>query len=169
MTARTSMPWPRPDQFGLAVISAVHWVKPRTKTRSKKSSSGLTVSRWRSSTRRRGVCESEGSVGILRLRVGAPVVGVGDVIAPGGRAAGDGEVGHEVVVAGAVPVLLRVVGVVDVAGAELDDVVAAPLDEPAAFGHVEGLSTVVGVPGGAGAGSEVNGADVQRRVVLGLD
>ena len=30
-------------------MSAVHWVKPRTKTRSKNSSSGLTVSRWRSS------------------------------------------------------------------------------------------------------------------------
>ena len=53
------------------------------------------------------------------------VFGVGDVVPPRGRALGDGDVGHEVLVAGAVPVLLTVRREVDVAGPELDDLLAA--------------------------------------------
>src|SRR6185295_3424035 len=40
----TSSPWARPDQVGWWAISAVHWVIASTKTRSKKSSSGVTRS-----------------------------------------------------------------------------------------------------------------------------
>src|SRR4051794_20913996 len=43
----TSRPCASPDQVGSCAISAVHWVKARTKTRSKKSSSGVTCSRLR--------------------------------------------------------------------------------------------------------------------------
>src|SRR3954447_10664528 len=43
----TSRPWASPDQVGWCAISAVHCVNARTKTRSKKSSSGVTCSRSR--------------------------------------------------------------------------------------------------------------------------
>src|SRR4051794_34381232 len=43
----TSRPCTRPDQVGWWDINAVHWVIARTKTRSKKSSSGVTCSRSR--------------------------------------------------------------------------------------------------------------------------
>ena len=43
-TPSTSTPWARPSQVGLSAMSAVHWVSARTKTRSKKSSSGITRS-----------------------------------------------------------------------------------------------------------------------------
>ncbi len=36
------MPCPRPSQVGFSDISAVTWVRAKTKTRSKKSSSGAT-------------------------------------------------------------------------------------------------------------------------------
>ena len=42
------MPWPSPSQVVCCDISAVHCVIARTKTRSKKSSSGSTRSSWRS-------------------------------------------------------------------------------------------------------------------------
>src|ERR1700710_3016471 len=45
---RTSSPWAMPDQVGWCDISAVHWVIAKTKTRSKKSSSGVTRSPSRS-------------------------------------------------------------------------------------------------------------------------
>ncbi len=38
-----SSPLASPSQVGSAAISAVHWVSARTKTRSKKSSSGVTL------------------------------------------------------------------------------------------------------------------------------
>ena len=38
------MPWAIPSQVGLSTISVVHWVSASTKTRSKKSSSGVTRS-----------------------------------------------------------------------------------------------------------------------------
>ena len=41
---KTNSPCPSPSQVGLSTISAVHWVSARTKTRSKKSSSGITRS-----------------------------------------------------------------------------------------------------------------------------
>src|SRR4051812_8939808 len=43
----TNSPWTSPDQVGWCAISAVHWVKASTMTRSKKSSSGVTCSRSR--------------------------------------------------------------------------------------------------------------------------
>src|SRR6185436_1681957 len=51
---RTSRPWAIPDQVGWWAISAVHWVIARTKTRSKKSSSGVTRSPSRSVALRSG-------------------------------------------------------------------------------------------------------------------
>ncbi len=55
----------------------------------------------------------------------AAVLGVGDVLAPGRRALRDRDVAHEMVGCRAVPVLVRVGRVVDVAGSELDDRFAA--------------------------------------------
>jgi hypothetical protein len=53
------------------------------------------------------------------------VLGVGDVASPVGGTVGDGDVGHEVLVVGAVPVLLTVGCEVSVAGPELDDALTA--------------------------------------------
>src|SRR6476469_1364091 len=50
---RTSRPWAIPDQVGWCAISAVNWVIASTKTRSKKSSSGVTRSPSRSVVPRR--------------------------------------------------------------------------------------------------------------------
>ena len=66
----------------------------------------------------------------------------------------DGDVGHEPVGGGAVPVLLAGLDVDDVAGADLLDVAAAAGDVADAVGDVERLAAGVGVPGGAGAGGE---------------
>src|SRR6187397_2998030 len=49
----TSRPWASPLQVGWCAISEVHWVIARTKTRSKKSSSGVTRSPSRSTALRR--------------------------------------------------------------------------------------------------------------------
>jgi hypothetical protein len=74
------------------------------------------------------------------------VLVVGDVLCPvrlgsfvAGDGFGDGQVGHEVVGCGAVPVPLVGGRVDDVTGADLLDVTAAGLDETLAFGDVEGL------------------------------
>src|ERR671915_1141185 len=47
--------WASPSQVGTSAISAVHWVSASTKTRSKKSSSGLTRSSERNTAVTRGV------------------------------------------------------------------------------------------------------------------
>jgi hypothetical protein len=106
---------------------------------------------------------------LWRMPSSVAVFGVGDVVAPGGRTAGDGDVGHEMVVGGAVPVLLTVGGDVDVARPDLDGLFAACSDEAAAFGDVERLAAVVGMPGGPGAGGEMDRADVELRIPLRLD
>ena len=51
-TPRIRTPWKRPSHVGFSAISAVHCVSARTKTRSKNSSSGVTRSSERSTTRR---------------------------------------------------------------------------------------------------------------------
>ena len=52
MAARTRIPRSRPPQVGSSEIMVVTCVSPKTKTRSKKSSSGLTRSSpWEASTR----------------------------------------------------------------------------------------------------------------------
>ena len=61
---------------------------------------------------------------------------------------------HEAVGRGTVPVLLIRGSVDDVAGVSFDDVAATGLDQGDALDDVEGLAQGVGVPGGAGAGSE---------------
>ncbi|MDQ1391484.1 MAG: hypothetical protein QOF30_461 [Acidimicrobiaceae bacterium] len=100
-------------RYGAVVVT---WVKAKTKTRSKNSSSGTTVSRpSRPSCSSSGTCSAGG----------AAVFVVGDVIAPGGRASGDGNVGHEVFVVGAVPVLLTVASDMHVARSDLDHFVTA--------------------------------------------
>ena len=47
--ASTSIPWPRPSAVGLSAIRPVTWVKAKTKTRSKNSSSGVTLCSYESS------------------------------------------------------------------------------------------------------------------------
>jgi hypothetical protein len=84
-----------------------------------------------------------------------------DVFAPLGGAFGDGEVGHEVVGGGAVPVPLVGGRAHDLAGVDGDDGLATGLNESFALGHVEGLSVAVGMPGGVRAGCEVHGVDGQ--------
>src|SRR6266550_2290228 len=112
------------------------------------------------------------STGLPRLAV---VLGVGYVRSPVGLrlltvayACGDGEVGHEVVGRGAVPVLLVVGCVDDIAGADLDGVAAAGLYEPGSFGDVEGLAEGVGVPGAAGPGAEADCVDADARGLFAL-
>ncbi len=63
-----------------------------------------------------------------------------------------GDVGHEVVGGGAVPVPLAGRGVDGVARADLGDLAAAGLDQAAAFGDMQRLPYGVRVPRGAGAG-----------------
>src|SRR5829696_10505518 len=82
---------------------------------------------------------------------------VGDVLAPGDRAAGlvvllHGDVDHEAVRRGAVPVVLARLEEHAVAGADLLDRPAVALAEPEAFGDEDRLAVWMGVPGGAGAG-----------------
>ena len=106
------------------------------------------------------------SLSWLSSRCEGSVLVVGDVVAPlglgsvliGVKSVPEGEVGHEVVGGGAVPVPFVGRAPDGVAGADDDDVAAADLDEADAFGDVEGLADGVLVPGGAGAGREVDGA-----------
>ena len=69
--------------------------------------------------------------------------------------------GHEVFGCGAVPVFFAVGREDDIAGVEFDDLLSADLHEAAAFGDVEGLPAVVGVPGAAGSGREVHRGHVE--------
>jgi hypothetical protein len=89
------------------------------------------------------------------------VLGVGHVRSPVGGALGDGEVCHEVIWRGAVPVLFAVGCEDDISGAEFDDLLPARLDEAAAFCDVEGLPAFVGVPGTSRAGREVDRGRVE--------
>ncbi len=99
----------------------------------------------------------------------AAVLVVSDVFSPLGRALGDRDVGHEVVVARAVPVLLTVGCDVDVARTELDEFLPSRLDKTSALGDVERLAAVVRMPRGSGAWGEVHGADAELRLPFGLD
>src|SRR3977135_624364 len=76
-----------------------------------------------------------------------------------------GDVGHEAVGRGAVPVVLAGLEEDAVAGADDLDRAAAPLAEADALGDVDVLAERVGVPGGAGSGSEVDacGCDARGR------
>src|SRR4051794_16557037 len=103
----------------------------------------------------------EGSVGV--------VVVIAHVVSPGRRTGRHGQMRHEVIRRRPVPVLLARRRPHDVARADSDDRLAAGLSSPFALGHVEVLAAVVAVPGGAGAGMEVDGGDVQCRVLVGLD
>src|SRR6476619_2639697 len=131
-----------PDQLGWAAISAVHCVKASTNTRSKKSSSGLTVSRSRSSTpSRRARRPARGVIDGSPSLLPAAVLGVGDVLAPVGLgplpvrdAFRDGEVRHEVIGRGAVPMPLVAWRLDHVAGANRDDVAAARLNDSCTLG-----------------------------------
>jgi hypothetical protein len=87
-----------------------------------------------------------------------------------GSAFGDGQVRHEVIGSGAVPVFFAVGCEDDVAGVELSDLLSAGLNEAAAFGDVQGLPAVVGMPGGARPWREADCCDVQHRAIAdGID
>jgi hypothetical protein len=100
---------------------------------------------------------------------GCVVLVVGDVVAPRRSAGGHGEVRHEVVGRRAVLVLLPRRRPDDVADADGHDWLAPGLHATFALGDVEVLSAVVAVPSGAGVGVEVDGGDVERRLVVWLD
>src|SRR5437667_4077508 len=106
-----------------------------------------------------------GSCGLSGTGTGADprgvVLVVGHVLKPGvlraavrARVLPQGEVDHEVVRGGAVPVLLAGGRIDDIAWVRLDDLAAAGLDQGDALDDVKGLAQAVGVPGGAGARGE---------------
>src|SRR4029450_3233613 len=72
-TPRTRRPRASPCHVGVAAIKAVHCVIARTKTRSKKSSSGVTRSPWRRTALKREVAATPPlcTAGDLALRSGA--------------------------------------------------------------------------------------------------
>src|SRR5215218_5571783 len=98
------------------------------------------------------------------------VLVVADVTPPSDRTAGlvvllHGDVDHEAVRRGAVPVVLARLEEDAVAGADDLDRAALALAQADALRHPERLAEGVGVPGGAGAWREVDavGADARRR------
>src|SRR4051812_24370286 len=102
----------------------------------------------------------------------ARVLLVGDVLAPGDRAAGlvvllHGEVSHEAVRGGAVPVVLARLEENAVAGADLLDRPGLALAQADALGDEDRLPVRVGVPGGAGARGEVHERGGERGGRLG--
>src|SRR6202020_190965 len=91
----------------------------------------------------------------------AVVLLVGDVFTPGGRTARlidllNREVGHEAIGSGTVPMLLPGLEAHAIAGPDLLDRATPVLAAPDALDHVDGLAARVGVPRGAGTGSEVD-------------
>src|ERR1700761_2589141 len=113
----------------------------------------------------------------LRRRAGVVLL-VSYVSAPGHRAAGlvgllDRDVGHEAVGRGAVPVVLAGLEEDAVAGADLLDRPALVLAQPDPLGDEDRLPDRVGVPGGTGAGGEVDvrggGAPGRRDLGDGVD
>src|SRR5207247_2852237 len=85
----------------------------------------------------------------------------GDVAPPHDGTAGvvgflDGQVGHEALRGGAVPVVLAGLEIDAVAGADDLDGTAAALAAADALGDVDRLAEGVGVPGGTGAGREMD-------------
>ncbi len=70
-TASTSRPLAIPSHDGSFAISCVHWVIARTKTRSKKSSRGVTVSASRMVGFTRGAWVARRSEGTLQSWQGA--------------------------------------------------------------------------------------------------
>src|SRR6185295_17540168 len=101
----------------------------------------------------------------------AAVLLVADVLAPGHGAAGlvvlvHGDVGHEAVRGGAVPVVLARREEHAVAGADLFDRAAFALAAADALGDEDRLAVRVGVPGGARARREVHerGGEGRRRL-----
>src|SRR5690242_4462263 len=114
-----------------------------------------------------GGADRAGRSPLGRARVGRDgVLGVADVLAPGGVVAllvdvEHREVGHEAVGCRAVPVLLSRLEEDAVARADLLDRSATALSPADALDHVDGLPVGMGVPGGAGAGCEVDAVHAQ--------
>src|SRR5690242_2958190 len=102
------------------------------------------------------ICRDCGSI-----RRRGPVLVVGDVLAPGHGAAAlvvllHGDVGHEAIRSGAVPVLLAGFEEDAVAGPDDLDRAAVALAAADALGDEDRLAVRVRVPRGAGAGREVH-------------
>jgi hypothetical protein len=93
----------------------------------------------------------------------ALVLDVGHMRPPMGSALSDGQVRHEVIGRGAVPVFLVVGCEDDIAGIKFDDVLPAHLDQAMAFGDIQGLPAVMGMPRAARSGCEADRGDVQLR------
>src|SRR3954471_87027 len=104
---------------------------------------------------------------LLRLGDGA-VLFVADVVAPGGGDAllvdlDHGEVGHEPIGIGAVPMVFAGLEEHAITGPNDLDLPAAALTPADSLGHVDGLAIRMDVPGGPGAGREVDAARLQAR------
>src|SRR5436190_13379312 len=179
--ARESAPRITPCQLGSCVRRAVTCVIANTNTRSKNSSSGVTACSPLPALSSAAAASDIGRDPVSRgqarpppvVRGGAAfarsvtgrgrllVLGVGDVLAPsGGRSCLvgllQGEVCHEAVRCGSVPVFLPWLEEHTVAGSDGLDRAAAPLAEADSFENEDRLPVRVGVPGGAGAGREVH-------------
>ena len=90
------------------------------------------------------------------------VLGVGDVVSPCGVAFADGQVGHEVVGGGTVPVPFPCGHENAFAGPDGDDRLAAATGPSFALGDVERLGHSVAVPGGARSRAEAYKGNVER-------
>src|SRR3954453_7420005 len=151
----------------------LRWTKtsPSSKRSSRRSSSPPLAQRhltWDSARSSSSTLACPGSsAGGLIGRRGAVLL-VRDVLAPGDRAAAlvvllHGDVGHEAVGRGAVPVVLAGLEDHPAAGLDLFDRTAFALAAADALGDEDGLSVRVGVPGGARTGREVHERGGERR------
>src|SRR5262249_33909849 len=122
-----------------------------------------------------GLCRSSTKVWPGTRAASTPaVLLVGDEVAPLGFGAflgrlPHGDVRHEVVGRGAVPVPFARRGTHGVPGPDVDDLAAAGLDQAPAFGDVYGLAHGVAVPGAAGARCEADDGDPDARGRLAAD
>ena len=87
----------------------------------------------------------------------AVILGVGHVWPPVRRTLGDGQMGHEVLGTGTVPVLFAVRGEHDITGTEFDDLLTSGLDPAAPLGDVEGVPGTGRTPGWSGPALPLSG------------
>src|SRR3954454_11231469 len=123
--------------------------------------------------RTRAICSVVATAGGIAARSGscgppAGVLLVGDVLAPGDRTAGlvvllHGDVDHEAVRGGAVPVVLARLEEDAVAGADLLDRAALALTQADPLGDEDRLAVRVRVPRRPGARGEVHGGGGEGR------
>jgi len=95
---------------------------------------------------------------LLALR---EIFGVGDMRSPVGSTFRDGQMSHEVIRTGAVPVFFSVRRVDHITWVECDRRFTTCLDKPPALSDVKGLPAVMGVPSATRSRGEPHRGDVQ--------